>query len=767
MAEGNVNHHSAEGHHRTIEVEKMIAALDLCSVGGCSGEEMHATVQNLRKMIEAEKVEAVAQIDKELFRLRDELVRKVESAYKHKQNFLSHIDEQILLKRQVIDPVKFFRSDAVRSLLTLELRCVEGFRCESFAYIRACTVLPQKMRFIDNYEKHKYDVGSSVMMYYMSSMGYDPELIHYAKASANHEGGNEEVKVLNTDLLNGMYLLEFVAVREGTYDVHVTLFDQHINGSPHKITVQGAVAHKGPHELESADTGTQNLSTVPGGTAAAGVMDIGSASVSNATGQMAIPVVTTEFQRPVVAPEGHCKELVTTNTNDLLSDLQQPFVKSLLSSMVEPSLSDPPGKSSEPPPKDVLSKFFSHIELPRQQTTVTKHEPLRGQKSAISGSSLGSSSYSSLHSSKPLQPVSLNVQSVDITKGKNTAFTASSLPNSKPGAAAPLTDGGKSMGDPLKPTYVVTTVAPDSSTKGSSASKEVSLTSTLKKEPVGFSGTITAKLTLEFESYKNTKFAFPIGVTATPSGNIIIADTSQNRVVTFDPEGRPLHKAIFSGSSECFRRPSAVVALKDESYAVKDDFCIYVFSKNGEFIRTLGKNSLCKPYGLAIQGEENLFTLSLGDAVPTLRCFSASGNFEQCMVYGPLVPSPPAGSKCRFMDVHKGHIFVSDLGLSCMYKTDMRGVLVSTFGTKGKDRGQIFEPSGVSATERCIFIGDSKNNRVQAFDANGKFITVVKMASGIIRPSGIHVSDKDRLYVLNYLHGAVGVYNLQFNEFTS
>lgn len=59
------------------------------------------------------------------------------------------------------------------------------------------------------------------------------------------------------------------------------------------------------------------------------------------------------------------------------------------------------------------------------------------------------------------------------------------------------------------------------------------------------SGTISAKLSLEFDAYKNSKLAFPIGVTATASGNIIIADTSQDMVMVFDPNGRGLHKATF------------------------------------------------------------------------------------------------------------------------------------------------------------------------------------------------------------------------------
>lgn len=97
-----------------------------------------------------------------------------------------------------------------------------------------------------------------------------------------------------------------------------------------------------------------------------------------------------------------------------------------------------------------------------------------------------------------------------------------------------------------------------------------------------------------------------------------------------------------------------------------------------------------------------------------------------------------------------------------MYKTNLHGEGSCAFGGWGKECGLFFEPSGISATENCLFIGDSKNNRIQVFDFDGKFGSVVKLSSPIVRPSGIHVSANDRLYVLNYLYGTLSVYNLTY-----
>lgn len=94
---------------------------------------------------------------------------------------------------------------------------------------------------------------------------------------------------------------------------------------------------------------------------------------------------------------------------------------------------------------------------------------------------------------------------------------------------------------------------------------------------------------------------------------------------------------------------------------VKDDRCVYyIFSKKGEFIRMLGKGTLSKPFGL-----------SLGDSTHTMRSyFSGSGEPVSC---GPLVPSAPRGSKCRFVDVHDDALFVLALGHSCVHKTACLG----------------------------------------------------------------------------------------------
>ncbi|KAL1426373.1 hypothetical protein MTO96_003382 [Rhipicephalus appendiculatus] len=592
----DLSHLSDEDIRKIIQDEKIM--LDLCKIlapaPGDSEKDIRNKVAGLRKMLELQEAEVLSQVDRELRRLRGELVIKVRRMLECKLDILSTMAQGARASALVDESAKSHCSDALRSLLTFEVRRAEGFSCESFAYIRGSAALPQRLHFIENYEEHVYRVGSTVQMYYLSAMGCDPDLIHYITVRVSHETDEEDetdeekIKVSNCDLMNGMYLLEFSVGLEGIYEARVTLYGRDISGSPQRITVhQGAAVHEVPPiDVESSDAAGENLSMVAGFTDTAVAVNVCCAAASSATDlDMTKHDVTEDPQVSDIAPQAHYDEVVATSESQLHNDIQQPLFQTLWSSLAGPSSSDISSEIPEPQANNILSSFFSPIKPPREQAVETNSGVLNGQTSPLNGFSLDMAS-SSKHSSSEAA-----FQPPHIAMNEDTSSSSSSLLYGKPGLSPSNIDGGICMGEPLKPTYVVTAIAPDSSTK-QSASAKVSLPSTHKKEPVSFSGTISAKLTLEFDAYKNSKFAFPIGVTATPSGNIIIADTSQDRVVAFDPQGRALHKATFSGSSEYFRRPSAVVALKDESYAVKDDRCIYVFSKNGEFIRALGKGQL-------------------------------------------------------------------------------------------------------------------------------------------------------------------------------
>lgn len=274
---------------------------------------------------------------------------------------------------------------------------------------------------------------------------------------------------------------------------------------------------------------------------------------------------------------------------------------------------------------------------------------------------------------------------------------------------------------------------------------------------------ITARLVLVVSSQNGVDLQFPIGVAVYENGDTIICDTGNHRVWIVDKNGIP--KAMFNkiGEGKKLHRPSAVAIFEGGNIVIKDDTGLHLYDSNGIFIRSIGEKILTRPFGLALTKDEKLITLN-ENKKPTLYLFNKDGAIYCSNVYEPLL-NRPVNSKCRFMTTHNGSVIVSDLGLSKMYKTTLDGKLVQIFGSYGKTPGTFNEPSGITLDPNgTMMIGDSKNNRIQVFDWEGEYLGLVKFIQPIHRPSDIFLSKEGYLYVLNYLHHFLGVYQLEMDE---
>ncbi|KAJ8316803.1 hypothetical protein KUTeg_004707 [Tegillarca granosa] len=90
--------------------------------------------------------------------------------------------------------------------------------------------------------------------------------------------------------------------------------------------------------------------------------------------------------------------------------------------------------------------------------------------------------------------------------------------------------------------------------------------------------------------------SFPIGVASNSKGELIVADTGNNRIRIFDAHGRFV-QGIGSKQSR-LKRPSAIVINDDDNIFVKDDICIHVFTPDCKFVRRIGNGQLNAPYGM-------------------------------------------------------------------------------------------------------------------------------------------------------------------------
>lgn len=238
---------------------------------------------------------------------------------------------------------------------------------------------------------------------------------------------------------------------------------------------------------------------------------------------------------------------------------------------------------------------------------------------------------------------------------------------------------------------------------------------------------------------------------AIPFGNVVVADTFNDRIALFSQEG----KFIDYFYSSCLRRPSAVVSLQDGKFAVKDNRSIVIFSTSGLVVKTLASN-LKRPYGLTIDNERNLLTVETTEnGYLTLVTLNPdSGQVVKRTIVDLALPYDCLHiSKPRFISNHKdGQVLVVDLGLNCVYIIDIRtGTLISLFGEAGSNEGQFLDPSGITCDcDGNILVGDSRNHRVQIFDPKGNFICILGLDTTLDRPSGICLTSHGHLLILNY-----------------
>lgn len=69
----------------------------------------------------------------------------------------------------------------------------------------------------------------------------------------------------------------------------------------------------------------------------------------------------------------------------------------------------------------------------------------------------------------------------------------------------------------------------------------------------------------------------------------------------------------------------------------------------------------------------------------------------------------------------KGQIVVSDSSQNCVYIYSKEGIPIKKFGSHGSKPGQFDFPTAVCiGAEDCIYVSDTRNDRVQMFDKGGQ-----------------------------------------------
>ena len=205
-------------------------------------------------------------------------------------------------------------------------------------------------------------------------------------------------------------------------------------------------------------------------------------------------------------------------------------------------------------------------------------------------------------------------------------------------------------------------------------------------------------------------------------------------------------------------------------------YMISVYSLDGKLVREIntledGQQSVdFDPSGVATDKDGTMFITDIHSD----RLLKADSEGKLLKAVGGLGKEPAAG---LFKEPH-GITLIGNKVYVCDYynhriqifDTDLN--LLSFFGTRGCNEGELSDPSDLAADEMgSIYIADSSNHRVQVFTMDGTFLRAFHRrgdpgtSCALKKPAGIHVHRK-HVYVTEDGSNCVSVFTTS-GEFVS
>ena len=192
----------------------------------------------------------------------------------------------------------------------------------------------------------------------------------------------------------------------------------------------------------------------------------------------------------------------------------------------------------------------------------------------------------------------------------------------------------------------------------------------------------------------------------------------------------------------------------------RSDHPLIVLDRDGKFLNSWGEGDLPDAHGMFIDADDNLY-MPVKNSHVVLK-YTPDGNLLMTMgdwdnpsdtgwtgnVNDPAKQA--AGPFNRPSDIAldaSGDLYISDgYGNSRVHKFTSDGKLLFSWGEPGKTGpGEFHVPHGVWVhTDGRVFVADRENNRIQIFDAEGKYLDEW---GGLARPCDIYIDEDEILYV--------------------
>lgn len=168
----------------------------------------------------------------------------------------------------------------------------------------------------------------------------------------------------------------------------------------------------------------------------------------------------------------------------------------------------------------------------------------------------------------------------------------------------------------------------------------------------------------------------PVSVAIAPNGDIWATDQTRSRIMVFRSDGT-FRKLVHTGGGGTGKGQMA----RPESIAFDPDGNAWVADTQGGKVLEFGKN-------------------------------------------GRVIKELPAEAQARGVAADAEHVYILDLGKVLVYDRKT-GKKITSFGARGRAPGQLDAYQGIAVKDGVVYIADSFNKRLQAFEADGKLLWTV------------------------------------------
>jgi streptogramin lyase len=274
----------------------------------------------------------------------------------------------------------------------------------------------------------------------------------------------------------------------------------------------------------------------------------------------------------------------------------------------------------------------------------------------------------------------------------------------------------------------------------------------------GAEGTFTYASKFGESGSEAGKFNSPFAAALDSEGNIWVADTGNNRIEKFGPEGKYISTFGKAGSEAGeLKEPKSIAIYKGDIWVAESgNDRIQEFSPEGKSLLTFGKagsgnGELKEPKALAIDSHGNVWVADTGNN--RIEEFNEKGSYVS--MFGKAGSGLGELKEPRGIAIDsKGNIWVSDTGNNRIQEFNTEGKLLAHFGESGSGAGQFKTPFDLTFdASGHLWVVDEGDDRIEELSSSGAFITQFGWKGSepgqLNEPRGLAIDAKGDVWVVD------------------